>query len=330
MAEYGGPTVREAGEWATIEAIRQAAPSALNGDDAAVFDTSATNSRHVCATDILVHGRHFMDKFSTAREVGIKAVTQNFADIEAMGARPTAVLLAIATPADTKVSWIAELAEGINSGTEPWAAELVGGDVVLADDVVISVTALGELAGPAPALTIDGAGIGQRVIAYGPIGYSAAGLAILRHFGSRQAVPEQHAILQELVTWHCAPRLTVGRGTVARATGASSLTDNSDGLIKDLGHLARRSEVRIDVNSEAIAPDEKLVHAADVLNKDPWEWVLTGGEDHTLIGTTDARIPAGFEAIGSVRSKITDGPDTECLVTIDGERPAYVSGWELL
>lgn len=334
MVEYGGPTVHEVGEEETIRAIRAAAPSPLNGDDAAVFDTTATNSRHVCCTDILVDNRHFSRNYSTAFEVGIKAVSQNFADIQAMGARPTAVLLAIATPPDTKLSWVAELSEGINEGTSPWAAELVGGDVVLSNDLVISVTALGELAGPAPALRIDGAGVGQRVIAHGRIGHSAAGLAILQHFGSRDAIPQQDAILQELASWHCAPRLVTGQGTVTRATGASSLTDNSDGLIADLSHIARRSGVHIDINSETIAPDDKLRYAAEVVGTDPWEWVLTGGEDHALIGTTDARVPNGFHTIGSVRSlpsRQRDGAASEVqVVTVDGEKPRYAEGWASL
>ena len=90
-------TVAQAGEARTIAAIRTAA-SSLNGDDAAVLEVTAPNSRHVCSTDILVQGRHFDFRYSLPLEVGIKAVTQSFADIQAMGARPTAVLLAIATP----------------------------------------------------------------------------------------------------------------------------------------------------------------------------------------------------------------------------------------
>ena len=59
MSRYTGPTVREVGEAATIQAIRRAAPSELNGDDAAILRPTAPNSRHVSCTDILVLGRHF-------------------------------------------------------------------------------------------------------------------------------------------------------------------------------------------------------------------------------------------------------------------------------
>ena len=105
-------TVEQAGEAGTIAAIRSAAPSSINGDDAAVLDSTASNSRQVCSTDILVRGRHFRFRYSSPFEVGVKAVSQNFADIQAMGGRPTALLLAIATPGDMELgpslSWLGE------------------------------------------------------------------------------------------------------------------------------------------------------------------------------------------------------------------------------
>ena len=198
-------------EAATIQAIRRAAPSELNGDDAAILRPTAPNSRHVSCTDILVLGRHFRPEYSTAYEVGVKAITQNFADIQAMGARPTAALLGLAIPGDTPLSWVSELAEGIGATAEPWAAELVGGDIVQGKELLISITALGELTGPAPALRVNRTAPGQQVIVHGKLGHSAAGLDILRHYGSRAAIPDDE-ILQELATWHCAPTLVAGRG----------------------------------------------------------------------------------------------------------------------
>lgn len=322
-------TVEQAGEAGTIAAIRSAAPSSLNGDDAAVLDSTTSNARQVCTTDILVRGRHFRFRYSSPYEVGVKAVMQNFADIQAMGARPTALLLAIVTPGDMPLETISELARGINDAATPWGAELVGGDVVRAEDLVLSLTALGELGGPAPALTLDGAGVGHRVIASGNIGYSAAGLDVLQYFGSRKSVPQDDPILQELVSWHCSPKLEVGRGTVARAAGASSMTDNSDGLVADLSVIAQRSGVCIDVDVEAVAPDSNLLHAAERTGCDPWKWVLTGGEDHTLIGTTDSRLPASYRPIGMVRRLYETDPDAP-FVTIGGNRPTYTTGWQSL
>lgn len=268
---------------------------------------------------MLVEGRHFDFNFSSPFEVGVKAVTQNFADIHAMGARPTGLLFAVATPPDLPLEVLVGIAEGMAS-----EAEIVGGDVVRAQQLVLSVTALGELAGPAPALRLNRAAPGQRVVAAGPIGHSAAGLAVLQHFGSRAAVPEDDAVLQELVQWHCAPTLVVGRGPAARATGATAMTDNSDGLVRDLTAIARASGVRLELEAVQLAPDEPLLHAAEVVGADPWEWVLSGGEDHTLLATTAARVPAGFREIGVVGGK------GKGEVFVDGEVASPEGGWESL
>lgn len=314
----GGPTVGEFGEGDVIRVITEQAGSALNGDDAAVLRHATPNSRAVATTDMLVEGRHFQLDWSTPEEIGQKAILQNFADIEAMGARPVAALLALSAPTYTPVEFIRGLARGIGERVDEYSAELVGGDITSGDSLVISVTALGSLGGSLPALTLGRARPGQTVVAHGRIGYSAAGLALLQRFGRAGVPPE----FEELVLAHCAPRLSPGRGMVARAAGATAMTDNSDGFIVDLSQIAKHSGVRIDIDSSAIGPDEMLGRAAALLDRDPWEWILSGGEDHTLLGTTYVDPPSGFRAIGRVSKSRPDD-----LVTLDKKTPAFSTGW---
>ncbi|AKK10975.1 thiamine-phosphate kinase [Corynebacterium uterequi] len=309
------PTVGDVGEHAVIREITSAAPSSRNGDDAAVLLPSAPNSRVVATTDMLVEGRHFNRAWSTPEEVGIKAVTANFADIEAMGARPISALLGLSLPADTPLSFVRGLAAGIHEQVQKYSAELIGGDITGGSSLVISVTAIGSLGGNLPELSLHRAKPGQRLVVHGRLGYSAAGLALLKRYG-RDGVPHRFA---ELVSAHCAPQLTPGRGVIARATGATCMTDNSDGLVVDLSTIARRSSVGIDVSAEAIAPDSLLVDAGRELGVDPWQWVLGGGEDHSLLATTVHDAPSGFRTIG--RTVRGSG------VTIDGAAPSYNSGW---
>ena len=309
-----GPTLGDVGEHDVIQAIVNAAPSALNGDDAAVLTPSVPNSRVVAATDMLVAGRHFTETFTTPYAVGQKAVVQNFADIEAMGANPIAALLAISAPPQTPLAVVEDLARGIGDITQHWTSELVGGDVTSGSELVISVTAIGSIGGNLDALRLNRARPGQRVIAHGRIGYSAAGLALLQ---SGKDIPDEFDVL---IQSHQVPQLTPGSGVVARAAGATAMTDNSDGLIKDVSTLARNSGVCIDLTSVALAPDAVLTAAGEYLGVDPWQWVLTGGEDHTLIGTCDGSAPVGFRSIGTV-SKGTG-------VRIDGHEPTYTDGWE--
>ncbi|AWB83902.1 thiamine-phosphate kinase [Corynebacterium liangguodongii] len=309
-----GPTLAEVGEYEVIRAIRQAAPSALNGDDAAVFTPSVPNSRVVATTDMLVEGRHFTPEFTTPFDLGRKAVVQNFADVEAMGARPIAAVLALSAPGSTPLEVVRELAAGIQSKVGEYSCELVGGDVTSGEQLVLSLSAIGSLGGSLPPLRLAGARAGQRVVAHGNIGYSAAGLALLQ---SGAQIP---TALYPLVHAYQCPQLTPGRGLIARAAGATAMTDNSDGLVRDVSALASQSNVLIDLYSAALAPDELLCAAGELLGEDPWAWVLTGGEDHTLVGTTEGDAPVGFRTIGSVRKGSG--------VLVDALEPAYTDGWE--
>ncbi|WKD57768.1 Thiamine-monophosphate kinase [Corynebacterium capitovis DSM 44611] len=311
---HAGPTIGEVGEQEVIRSIVAAAPSTVNGDDAAVLSQAAPNSRVVATTDMLVEGRHFRADLTTAYQLGRKAVVQNFADIEAMGARPTAALLAISAPPSLPLAVLTELAEGVHSKVEEYSSELVGGDVTGGDSLVVSLSAIGVLGGNRDPLTLSRARPGQHIVAHGRIGYSAAGFALL---SAGVPIPAE---LEPLALQHQAPELTPGRGVIARAAGATSMTDNSDGLIRDLGHIASASHVGLDLDEDAIAPDEALLAAGEALGIDPWTWVLGGGEDHTLLATIEGDAPIGFRTIGVVRRGAG--------VTVGGSTPRYTAGWE--
>ncbi len=158
-----GAAVGDVGEFGLIE--RVVARFALTpdvllgpGDDAAVI--AAPDGRVVATTDVLVEGRHFRRDWSSAHEVGRKAAAQNLADIVAMGARPTALLVGLAAPADLPAAWALELADGLAEECALVGATVAGGDVVRSDTVVIAVTALGDLEGREP-VTRGGARVGD-------------------------------------------------------------------------------------------------------------------------------------------------------------------------
>ncbi|BAM27290.1 thiamine-phosphate kinase [Corynebacterium ulcerans] len=323
MKEHLNPTLAEVGERAAINVIIAHAPSSRNGDDAAVLGHASANSRAVVTTDMLVQDRHFRLDWSRPAEIGRKAITQNFADIEAMGARPVAALLAISAPAYTRLNFVSELARGISSRVKDYSAELVGGDITDGEAIVIAVTAVGQLGGSLPELSLDRARPGHTIIASGGIGESAAGYALLQRFG-RTDIPEKFL---PLVTAHCATIVPEGRGFVARSAGVSSLTDNSDGLIVDLRTMAKKSGVSMDLDPEAIAPTPLMLEAAELLDADPWHWVLGGGEDHTLMGTTAGAPPTGFRAIGIVGKRLFHVGHDHGQVLVGGKSPAYDDGW---
>lgn len=308
-------TLAQVGEFGVIDRLvtrrRQPAAVALGpGDDAAVV--YAADGRTVVSTDMLVAERHFRLDWSTPYEVGRKAIAQNAADIEAMGARATAFVVAFGAPADTAVAQATELADGMWHEAQVVGAGIVGGDLVGAPQWVISVTAIGDMAGRDP-VRRSGARPGDTVGITGDLGRSAAGYALWRN---------DVGDFEELRRRHLVPEPPYGQGRVAADGGASAMTDVSDGLLADLGHIAEASGVRIDLSAATLAGDrDVLAGAADVLGVDPWEWVLGGGEDHPLVASFPGRLPSGWRPIG----RVLGGP---AGVTVDGAAWRGHPGWQ--
>jgi thiamine-monophosphate kinase len=308
-------TLAGAGEFAVIERLvrgrDQPAEVLLGpGDDAAVVRSA--DGRTLVSTDMLVEGRHFRLDWSTPHDVGRKAIAQNAADIEAMGGRATAFVVAFGAPADTPVADAMQLSDGLWHEARLLGAGIVGGDLVRAPEWVISVTVLGDLAGRA-AIRRDGAHAGDVVAVAGDLGRSAAGLA-LWHNGIGE--------FPELRQRHLVPAPPYGQGARAAVAGATSMTDVSDGLLADLGHIATAGGVRIDVATDTLRGDHTAVaDAAATAGADAWDWVLGGGEDHALVATFPGRPPEGWRVIGSV----ADGPGG---VLVDGAPWPGTRGWE--
>jgi thiamine-monophosphate kinase len=308
-------TLAELGEFAVIDRLvrnREQPPVVLvgPGDDAAVV--LSADGRSVLSTDMLVEGRHFRLDWSTPRDVGRKAIAQNAADVEAMGATPTAFVVAFGAPGDTSSGDAIALSDGMWEEARRFGAGIVGGDLVAAPQWVISVTVLGDLQFRAPIL-LTGARPGDSVAVIGDLGRSAAGYWLL-HNGV--------AGHDELRRLHLTPEVPYGQGRVAAEWGATAMTDVSDGLLADLGHIADASGIGIDVSSEALEADhEALGAAAAATQQDAWALVLGGGEDHALVATFPAEVPDGWRRIGVV----VDGP---ARVLVDGAPWSGNPGWQ--
>jgi thiamine-monophosphate kinase len=281
------------------------------GDDAALVVTP--DCRTVATTDMLVQGVHFRLDWSSPELVGRKAIAVNLADIAAMGATPTGVLVAIGCPGDTPTSVLKELTEGMWTEASSVGIGLVGGDLVRAEQLTISVTALGDLAGRDP-VTRSGARPGDILAICGRLGWAAAGLAVLgRGFRSPVGVVNAQRV----------PEPPYAAGPSAAAGGATSMTDVSDGLLADLGHIAEASGVGFDVHTSRLLVDQKLVEVGAALGADPLRWVLTGGEDYALVATFPSfmDLPKGWTRIGSVT--IADSG-----ITVDGEPYQHATDWQ--
>jgi thiamine-monophosphate kinase len=318
-------TVSDLGEFGLIarliEGRLQPASTLLGpGDDAALV--AAPAGHLLASTDMLVEGVHFRLDWSTPVQVGRKAAAVNMADVSAMGAVPTALLVAIGCPPDTPADVAEGLAEGLWAEATTIGAGIVGGDVVSAPTIVVSVTVLGDLAGRAP-VTRAGARPGNVIAVAGRLGWSAAGLAVLsaRRGGGAPSDDVADAVA-DVVATHRVPAPPYLAGPAAAAAGATAMIDVSDGLLADVGHLARASEVAVDIHTAALPLAPEVDRAAATLGVDPLRWLLTGGEDHALAATFPAGTgpPEGWVAIGVVH--------TGTGVSIDGKPSHGAAGWD--
>ncbi len=305
-----GPTLADVGEFGLIEMVRTSAdaPHVLigPGDDAALVRASPQGM--LASLDVAVEGRHFRRDWSSAGDVGRKVAAANLADIAAMGGTAHSLLVGFSAPGDLPVSWAVELIEGVATEAASVGAVVVGGDVTAADSIVVSVSVLGNPG--EQVVRRNGARPGDVVALAGRLGWAGAGFAVLtRGFRSPRAVVEAHR----------RPQPPYAAGPRAAAAGAHAMVDVSDGLLADLGHVARASAVRLDLRSDALEVPEPLQAVGAALGVDPLVFVLTGGDDHALAACfAPGSVPDGWQVIGLAHPP-TDETDDAPAVTVDGE-----------
>jgi thiamine-monophosphate kinase len=288
------------------------------GDDAAVVASS--DGRFVVTTDTMIEGHDFKLDWSSGFDLGFKAIASNVADVAAMGAKPTALVVAIALPGHTQISWLEDFAAGLNAGLTQLApgASVVGGDLASADQVFISVTAHGDLEGLEPVLR-SGAKPGDILAVAGTLGKAAAGLALLE-----SEIADAKNAFDELVSIQLRPTPPIAAGVLANKAGATAMLDVSDGLAKDASRIAKASNVTVQIDKSALLGFEAVLELAALrLEGSPENWVLFGGEDHSLLATfpEGSTIPKEFKPIGRIL------PASDVLVKLD-DLELQANGWD--
>lgn len=314
------------------------------GDDAAVI--RAENGSFVVTTDTLVQDHDFKLEWSSWFDLGWKAIASNLADVAAMGAKPTVLVVALVTPATTYVADLEAFADGLREACEALApgCAVVGGDLASGSQVVISVTAHGDLEGR-PAVVRSGAQPGDILAVAGTLGEAACGLDLLLS-GNQDAA----SAYDDWVNVQRRPQPPLALGVLAAELGATSMLDVSDGLAKDASRIARASGVDLVIEANQLFGFEAVLEGAaqalSLVNPHLVEmgkpnlaaedycrkWVLTGGEDHSLLITFQAQttLPRGFKRIGTVRAPRAQ-PTAYLASNIAGqvtESPVTDLGWD--
>jgi thiamine-monophosphate kinase len=288
------------------------------GDDSAVI--AAPDGRFTVTTDTLIEGHDFKLDWSTGYDLGWKAVASNLADVAAMGAVPTALVVALSVPGTTPVSWLEHFADGLKAACTALSpgCGVVGGDLAASDQIMISVAAHGSLEGREPVLR-SGAQVGDIVAVAGTLGRAAAGLALLEST-NRDAI----SAYDDLVNIQRRPNPPIQSGVAAAIAGATAMLDLSDGLARDAARIAKASSVTIQIDPMHLQGFEAVLEeSARAIEANPSDWVIGGGEDHSLLATfpAGATVPRAFKPIGVV---LPQGPAPVML----GAQPLPERGWD--
>jgi thiamine-monophosphate kinase len=268
------------------------------GDDAAAWRGDA--SIQLVTTDSLIEDVHFTLNITPWRELGGKALAVNLSDIAAMGGIPEYALVSLAVPGRTEVEDVTALYEGMVEVAQQFEVAIIGGDTSRAPLVSVTVVVFGTSQNQdKQILTRSAARPGDRVAVTGYLGAAAAGLEMLIHqlrFDPEATDGLKGAFLRPL------PRVTEGR--ILAEKGVKTAIDISDGLIADLEHICRASQVgaRVEVELVPIHPAVRANFGDKAL-----ELALSGGEDYELLFT------AGAEIISKVQEA------TSCPITVIGE-----------
>ncbi|RDV39446.1 thiamine-phosphate kinase [Bradymonadaceae bacterium TMQ3] len=297
------------------------------GDDGAVLDPGRFD---LVTMDTMVEGVHFDRDWSSPQDVGWKLLASNLSDIAAMGGGPGAFFLSMALPAALDPGWPEGVLEGIKEAAralvpESFEVSAGGGDLSSTHGpIVLTMTLMGE-ASPAGPVLRRGAVPGDRIVLLGQTGLAAAGLAILR--GDVDVEPGQFACALRA---HRRPGAQVRAGALLGLYGVpSAMIDVSDGLVQDLGHILKASEVGARLEAYSLPHHPELVMLREEYGVDILRLMLTGGDDYELLMTIPpARMPKIWDMarrhswdvhdIGEVRSPdeglVVLGPEGEPVV----------------
>jgi len=270
------------------------------GDDCALIAPEA-GTVFAVSTDMLVEGKHF-HVGADAAKLGHKALAVNLSDLAAMGAAPRYATLALALP-DADEAWLAQFTQGFFRLADAFGVELIGGDTTRGPRN-ISVTVIGTVPQQL-ALRRDGAKAGDEVWLSGCSGDAALALAHL----------DRRTRLSDAALAHCLARLhtpvpCIALGLALRGI-ASSAIDVSDGLLADIGHIAERSGVAVELRyaelprSRALAAcaDERLAQECLLAGGDDYELAFTvGPDDRKRVESIAAELGLALTRIGSVTS----------------------------
>ena len=268
---------------------RPAANAVLGvGDDCALVDV--TNGMDLAvSTDTMVSGTHFFPDVNP-ENLGHKALAVNLSDMAAMGAMPYWAMLALTLP-NVDHEWLSAFAKGFFDLAQEYNVSLIGGDTTRGPSLVMTVTIMGEVPAGA-ALRRGGAKAGNDVWVSGNVGDAA--LAVAHRYGRIVLdANDYHEAVMRL--YEPSPRVALGQALRGLATAA---IDVSDGLLADLTHICRLSEVGATIDLNAVPVSS--IGAKHIGSDEGRNAILAGGDDYELCFTAHPNSRESIEDLTDV------------------------------
>ena len=258
------------------------------GDDCALIKP-LPGEEIAITSDMLVEGRHFFAG-AAPEQLGGKALAVNLSDLAAMGAKPLGFTLAIALPAIDE-QWLESFSKGLFAVANSFSCPLIGGDTT-AGPLTISITAIGSVH-PEKAIRRSGAKMEDDVWVSGTIGDARLCLAALRHeikLSEDELKTVEHRMHQPT------PRVELGLklGGIANAA-----LDISDGLLGDLKHILKQSNVDAEIYLNKLPKSETLQKQSLAIQN---QFAASGGDDYELCFTAPMKQRGAIQEISKALS----------------------------
>jgi thiamine-monophosphate kinase len=256
------------------------------GDDCALLQP-ADGMQLAISSDMLVEGLHFFADVDPSA-LGHKALAVNLSDLAACGAKPLAFTLALSMPKADE-AWLAPFSRGLLTLAAKHNCALIGGDTTQGP-LNICITVFGEVP-KNMALLRSGAKAGDDIYVSGTLGDARLALEAMR--GNVTLTEQAFATARKRLE-SPTPRVTLG---IALRGIASSAIDVSDGLLGDLAHILKQSQVGAVIDT-SIAMELIAVQSINTLatnqllpqftSQKQMQYVFSGGDDYELAFTAPA------------------------------------------